>query len=63
MTAAQGTAGPPPPTPALSASAPVTVPLNAKQLVDRLWSYCRVLRHDGVSTVDYVDRFTAGSPV
>ncbi len=36
----------------------MTVPLNAKQLVDRLWSYCHVLRHDGVSTIDYVDQLT-----
>ena len=36
----------------------MTVPLSAKQLVDRLWSYCNVLRHDGVSTIDYVDQLT-----
>ena len=36
----------------------MTVPLSAKQLVDRLWSYCHVLRHDGVSTIDYVDQLT-----
>ena len=36
----------------------MTVPLNAKQLVDRLWSYRHVLRHDGVSTIDYVDQLT-----
>lgn len=36
----------------------MTVPLNAKQLVDRLWSYCHVLRHDGVSTIDYVEQLT-----
>jgi hypothetical protein len=36
----------------------VTVPLSAKQLVNRLWSYCHVLRHDGVSTIDYVDQLT-----
>ena len=34
----------------------MTVPLSAKQLVDRLWSYCHVLRHDGVSTIDYVEQ-------
>jgi type I restriction enzyme M protein len=27
-------------------------------LVDKLWSYCHVLRHDGVSTIDYVDQLT-----
>jgi type I restriction enzyme M protein len=26
--------------------------------VDKLWSYCHVLRHDGVSTIDYVDQLT-----
>jgi len=39
----------------------VTVPktsAEAKQLVDKLWSYCHVLRHDGVSTIDYVDQLT-----
>ena len=36
----------------------MTVPLSAKQLVDRLWSYCHVLRHDGVSTIDYVEQLT-----
>jgi type I restriction enzyme M protein len=39
----------------------VTVPrtaADAKQLVDKLWSYCHVLRHDGVSTIDYVDQLT-----
>ena len=33
-------------------------PAEAKQLVDKLWSYCHVLRHDGVSTIDYVDQLT-----
>lgn len=39
----------------------MTVPKTAdeaKQLVDKLWSYCHVLRHDGVSTIDYVDQLT-----
>ncbi|MGV9832948.1 N-6 DNA methylase [Nocardia niigatensis] len=39
----------------------MTVPKSAaeaKQLVDKLWSYCHVLRHDGVSTIDYVDQLT-----
>ncbi len=27
---------------------------NAQQLVAKLWSYCHVLRDDGVSTLDYV---------
>lgn len=31
---------------------------DARQLVDKLWSYCHVLRHDGVSTIDYVDQLT-----
>jgi type I restriction enzyme M protein len=31
---------------------------EARQLVDKLWSYCHVLRHDGVSTIDYVDQLT-----
>lgn len=36
----------------------MTAPATAKQLVDKLWSYCHVLRHDGVSTIDYVDQLT-----
>ncbi|WP_199431192.1 class I SAM-dependent DNA methyltransferase [Qaidamihabitans albus] len=39
----------------------MTIPKTAaevKQLVDKLWSYCHVLRHDGVSTIDYVDQLT-----
>jgi len=36
----------------------MTVVLDARQLVDKLWSYCHVLRHDGVSTIDYVDQLT-----
>jgi type I restriction enzyme M protein len=31
---------------------------EARQLVEKLWSYCHVLRHDGVSTIDYVDQLT-----
>ncbi|MCA1706848.1 MAG: N-6 DNA methylase, partial [Actinobacteria bacterium] len=31
---------------------------EARQLVDKLWNYCHVLRHDGVSTIDYVDQLT-----
>jgi len=30
----------------------------AKQLVDKLWAYCNVLRDDGVGTVDYTDQLT-----
>ena len=27
-------------------------------LVSRLWSYCELLRHSGVSTLDYVEQLT-----
>ena len=37
----------------------MTVPLSAKQLVDRLWNYCNVLRDDGVSTIEYVEQLTS----
>lgn len=30
----------------------------SKQLVDKLWAYCNVLRDDGVGTVDYTDQLT-----
>ena len=31
---------------------------SVKQLVQKLWSYCAVLRDDGVSTLDYVQQLT-----
>lgn len=31
---------------------------DARRLVDTLWSYCDVLRDDGVSTIDYVEQLT-----
>jgi type I restriction enzyme M protein len=31
---------------------------DPRQLVDKLWSYCNVLRDDGVSTIDYVEQLT-----
>jgi HsdM N-terminal domain len=31
---------------------------DARRLVDKLWSYCNVLRDDGVSTVEYTERLT-----
>ena len=32
--------------------------MSARQLVQKLWSYCQVLRDDGVSTLDYVQQIT-----
>jgi len=31
---------------------------EARRLVDKLWSYCNVLRDDGVSTIDYTEQLT-----
>jgi type I restriction enzyme M protein len=31
---------------------------NARALVDKLWSYCNVLRDDGVSTIEYTEQLT-----
>ncbi len=31
---------------------------DSRHLVDKLWSYCNVLRDDGVSTIDYVEQLT-----
>jgi len=31
---------------------------EARQLVDKLWSYCNVLRDDGVSTIEYTEQLT-----
>ena len=30
----------------------------ARQLVDKLWTFCNVLRDDGVGTIDYTDQLT-----
>lgn len=32
--------------------------MSPRQLVQKLWSYCQVLRDDGVSTLDYVQQLT-----
>ena len=31
---------------------------GSKQLVDKLWSYCNVLRDDGLSYQDYLEQLT-----
>jgi type I restriction enzyme M protein len=31
---------------------------DARQLVDKLWSFCNLLRDDGVSTIDYTEQLT-----
>lgn len=31
---------------------------EARALVDKLWSYCNVLRDDGVSTIEYTEQLT-----
>jgi type I restriction enzyme M protein len=31
---------------------------DARRLVDKLWSYCSVLRDDGVSTIEYTEQLT-----
>ncbi|PSJ26056.1 DNA methyltransferase [Streptosporangium nondiastaticum] len=33
-------------------------PTSTSTLVNRLWSYCELLRHSGVSTLDYVEQLT-----
>ena len=32
--------------------------MSPRQLVQKLWSYCQVLRDDGVSTLDYIQQLT-----
>lgn len=32
--------------------------MSVRQLVQKLWSYCQVLRDDGVSTLDYIQQLT-----
>ncbi|MEZ0166995.1 N-6 DNA methylase [Kineococcus sp. LSe6-4] len=32
--------------------------INTRQLVDKLWSYCNVLRDDGVGTIEYTEQLT-----
>jgi type I restriction-modification system DNA methylase subunit len=31
---------------------------DSRQLVDKLWNYCHLLRDDGVSTIDYTEQLT-----
>ena len=31
---------------------------DARQLVDKLWGFCNLLRDDGVSTIDYTEQLT-----
>ena len=31
---------------------------ETKQLVDKLWNFCNLLRDDGVSTIDYTEQLT-----
>ena len=31
---------------------------DARQLVDKLWNFCNLLRDDGVSTIDYTEQLT-----
>ena len=31
---------------------------TARQLVDKLWSYCDVLRDDGVGVIEYTEQLT-----
>lgn len=33
-------------------------PVDARRLVDELWSYCNVLRDDGVSTIECTEQLT-----
>ncbi|MEQ8142683.1 class I SAM-dependent DNA methyltransferase [Streptomyces sp. OP7] len=37
---------------------PAQEPEDTRVLVNRLWSYCELLRHSGVSTLDYVEQLT-----
>ena len=31
---------------------------NSRRLVDKLWSYCDVLRDDGVGVIEYTEQLT-----
>src|SRR5689334_23578463 len=31
---------------------------DSRRLVDKLWSYCNVLRDDGVGTIEYTEQLT-----
>ena len=31
---------------------------DTRRLVDKLWSFCNVLRDDGVSTIEYTEQLT-----
>jgi type I restriction enzyme M protein len=36
----------------------MTASPDVRGLVGRLWGYCELLRHSGVSTLDYVEQLT-----
>ncbi|MFF5272126.1 N-6 DNA methylase [Streptomyces sp. NPDC000133] len=41
-----------------TSAVPRSIPESTSTLVNRLWSYCELLRHSGVSTLDYVEQLT-----
>jgi hypothetical protein len=38
------------------------VTADARRLVDKMWSYCNVLRDDGVSTIEYTEQLLSRQP-
>ncbi|MFF9653025.1 N-6 DNA methylase [Streptomyces sp. NPDC014622] len=51
-------AGTTPKTAEAKVKATPAAPVPTSTLVNRLWSYCELLRHSGVSTLDYVEQLT-----
>src|SRR5687768_9551443 len=42
----------------ISRMEPMTTSPDARRLVDKLWSYCNILRDDGVGVVEYTEQLT-----
>ncbi|WP_329321243.1 type I restriction-modification system subunit M [Streptomyces sp. NBC_01715] len=53
-----GTPAPRAAEPSTKAALAAPAPTSTSTLVNRLWSYCELLRHSGVSTLDYVEQLT-----
>lgn len=42
----------------MSSTSTTNLVTDPRRLVDKLWSYCNLLRDDGVSTIEYIEQLT-----
>jgi len=42
----------------VSSTSTTNLVTDPRRLVDKLWSYCNLLRDDGVSTIEYIEQLT-----